>query len=43
MSSSLLMFPGVRSSLVFLGFGREPPASGFQSYSYNSLNTTLSI
>ena len=28
-----IMFPGVRSSLVFLGFGLKPPASGFQSYS----------
>ena len=28
-----LMFPGVRSSLVFSGFGFKPPASGFQSYS----------
>ena len=27
-----LMFPGVRSSLVFSGFGLKPPASGFQSY-----------
>jgi len=26
------MFPGVRSSLVFSGFGLKPPASGFQSY-----------
>ena len=31
MSSYLLMFPGVRSSLVFSGFGLKPPASGFQS------------
>ena len=28
----LIMFPGVRSSLVFSGFGLKPPASGFQSY-----------
>ena len=28
--SSQLMFPGVRSSLVFSGFGLKPPASGFQ-------------
>ena len=26
------MFPGVRSSLVFSGFGFKPPVSGFQSY-----------
>ena len=31
------MFPGIRSSLVFSGFGLKPPASGFQSYSYSSL------
>ena len=37
MSSYRLMFPGVRSSLVFSGFGLKPPASGFQSYSYSSL------
>ena len=29
MSSYQLMFPGVRSSLVFSGFGFKPPASGF--------------
>ena len=39
MSSYQLMFPGVRSSLVFSGFGLKPPASGFQSYSYSSLKT----
>ena len=33
MSSYRLMFPGVRSSLVFSGFGLKPPDSGFQSYS----------
>ena len=33
MSSYRLMFRGVRSSLVFSGFGLKPPASGFQSYS----------
>ena len=38
-----LMFPGVRSSLVFSGFGLKPPASGFQSSSYSSLNTSPSI
>ena len=32
MSSCQLMFPGVKSSLVFSGFGLKPPASGFQSY-----------
>ena len=32
--------PGVRSSLVFSGFGLEPPASGFQSYFYSSLKTS---
>ena len=37
------MFPGVRSSLVFSGFGLMPPASGFQSYSYSSLKTYPSI
>jgi len=34
---SRLMFPGLRSSLVFSGFGLKPPASGFQSYFYSSL------
>ena len=29
MSSCQLMFPEVRSSLVFSGFGLKPPASGF--------------
>ena len=32
MSSYRLMFLGVRSSLVFSGFGLTPFASGFQSY-----------
>ena len=32
MSSYQLMFPGVRSSLVFSGFGFKPPVFGFQSY-----------
>ena len=36
MSSYRLMFPGVRSSLVFSGFGLKPPASGFQSYPYST-------
>ena len=39
MSSCRLMFPGVRSSLVFSGFGLKPPASGFQSYFNSSLKT----
>ena len=43
MSSPQLMFPGVRSSLVFSGFGLKPPASGFQSYFYSSLKTFPSI
>ena len=42
MSSYRLMFPGVRSSLVFSGFELKPPASGFQSYSYSSLKTSSS-
>ena len=36
MSSYQLIFPRVRSSLVFSGFGLKPSASGFQSYSYSS-------
>jgi len=32
MSSYRLMFPGVRNSLVFSGFGLKPPTSGFQSF-----------
>ena len=43
MSSYPIMFPGVRSSLVFSDFGFKPPASGFQSYSYSSFKTSLSI
>ena len=35
--------PGVRSSLVFSGFGLKPPTSGFQSYFYSSLKTSPSI
>ena len=35
--------PGVRSSLVFSGFGLKPPAFGFQSYFYSSLKTSQSI
>ena len=43
MSTYQLMFPGVRSSLVFSGFGFKPPTSGFQSYSYSNLKTSPSI
>ena len=43
MSSYCLMFPGVRSSLMFLGFGLKPPVSGFQFYFYPSLRTSPSI
>ena len=39
----LLNVPEFRSSLMFSGFGFKPPASGFQSYSYNSLKTSPSI
>ena len=42
-SSCLLIFPGVWSSLVFSSVGFKPPASGFQSYSYSSLKTSPSI
>ena len=43
MSSYWLVFPGVRSSLVFSGLGLKPSASGFQPYSYSSLKTSSSI
>ena len=43
MSSCLLMFPIVRSSLMFSRFGVKPPASGFQSYSYSSLKIAPSV
>ena len=43
MSSYRLMLSGVRSSLMFSGFGLKPPASGFQSYSYSSLKTSPSV
>ena len=43
MISYQLMFPGVRSSLVFKGLGLKPLASGFQSYYYSSLKTSPSI
>ena len=35
--------PRVRSFLVFSSFGIKPPASGFQSYSYSSVNNSPSI
>ena len=43
MNSYRLMFLGVRSSLVFSGFGLKPPVSGFQSYFYSSLKNSPSI
>ena len=43
MSACRLMFPGVKISLVFSGFGLKPPASSFQSYSYSSLKTSPSV
>ena len=43
MSSCQLMFPGVRSSLAFSGFGLKPPASGSQSYFYISFKTSPPI
>ena len=43
MSSCLLMFPGIRSSLVFSSFGVKPSPFGFQSYSYSNLKTSPSI
>ena len=43
MVSYYLMFPGVRSFLVFSGFGLKSPASGFQSYSSSSLKTSPTI
>ena len=42
MSSYRLMFPEVRSSLVFSGFELKPPASEFQSYSYSNLKISPS-
>ena len=33
------MFPGVRSSLES-GFGLKPPACGFQSYFYSTIDKT---
>ena len=43
MSSCQLIFPVVRSSLVFSNFGFKPPDSGFQSYSSSSLKTSPAI
>ena len=40
MSSYRIMFPGVRSSLVFSGFGFKSPVSEFQYYSSSSLKTS---
>ena len=35
--------PGVRTCLMFSGFGIKPPASGFQFYFYSSLKTSPPI
>ena len=43
MISYYLLFPVVRSSLVFSGFGLKSPASGFPSYSSSSLKTSPTI
>ena len=43
MISYWLMFPVVRGSLVFSGFGLKSAASGFQSYSSSSLKTTTAL
>ena len=43
MVSYSLMFPVVRSFLVFSGFGLKYPASGFQFYSSSSLKTSPTI
>ena len=43
MISYYVMFPIVRSSLMFSGFGLKPFASGLQSYSCSSLKTSPSI
>jgi len=43
MDSCQLMFPEVRSFLVFSSFGFKPSASGFQSYFYSSLKIYPSI
>ena len=43
MISYYLMFPVVRSFLVFSGLGLKSPASGFQSYSSSSLKASPTI
>ena len=43
MISYYLLFPVVRSSLMFSSFGLKSPASGFQSYSSSSLKTSPTI
>ena len=43
MISYYLMFPVVRSSLVFSGFRLKSPASRFQSYSSSSLKASPTI
>ena len=43
MISYYLMFPVVRSSLFFSGFGLKSLASGFQSYSSSSLKASPTI
>ena len=43
MVSYSLMFPAVRSSLVFSVLGFKSPASGFWSYSSSSLKTSPTI
>ena len=43
MVSYYLIFPVVRSSLVFSGLGLKSPASGFQSYSSSSRKTSPTI
>ena len=43
MVSYYLIFPVVRSFLVFSGFGLKSPASGFQFYSTSSLKTSPSL
>ena len=43
MISYYLMFPVVRSFLVFSGFGLKSLASGFQFYSSSSLKTSPTI
>ena len=42
-SSCLLIFPGIRSSLMLSSFGVKPPVFSFQSYSYNNLKTFSKI